>query len=163
MLFRSCRSSRWPATSGDPALVNQTGSPAFQRYNAGRLAMSVLALAWAAYAAFEAGDAALTPVISVLGVALGVLLVVVVRSGDRAVSRPFLYIQLALDTLLVSALSGVGGGLHSLFTLLYFPIIGAATWLLGRTGALLAASFAAVGFIGMLVSTGELEIGRAHV
>lgn len=100
---------------------------------------------------------ALAPVFRVVGIALAVLLIVVFIVRGRAVSRPFQLVQLSLDVLLVSVLSEMTGGLHSLFTLLYFPTIGAGAYLLRREGALWTATFATAGFLLMLLVHDELR------
>ncbi|MFN7142840.1 MAG: hypothetical protein ACK4YP_03625, partial [Myxococcota bacterium] len=122
----------------------------FLRYNAYRLGVALGALAWAVWRALGGGGDAPEPVFRVVGLALALLLVVVFGVRGRAVSRPFQLFQLALDVALVSVLSEMTGGLHSLFTLLYFPTIGAGAYLLRREGALWAATFATAGFFVML-------------
>lgn len=133
----------------------------FLRYNAYRLGVALGALAWAVWRALGGGDAAAPePVLRVVALALGLLLVVVFGVRGRAVSRPFQLFQLALDVALVSVLSEMTGGLHSLFTLLYFPTIGAGAYLMRREGALWAATFATVGFFLMLAVGSDFQPPR---
>ncbi len=123
----------------------------FQRYNVYRLLVALATLAWASWIAIGGDASRPLPFFRVVGLALGVLLFVLYTARSRPLSRRFLLVQLALDVLLVSTLSEMSGGLHSFFTLLYFPTIGAGAYLLRRTGALWAAAFASVGFVTMLV------------
>ncbi|MDP2312481.1 MAG: ATP-binding protein [Pseudomonadota bacterium] len=125
----------------------------FQRYNFYRLFVALATLVWAIWLVFDGtvGVRAI-PVFRVVGVALGVLLVVSFGSRNRTVSTAFLLFQLALDVLVVSTLSDMSGGLYSLFTLLYFPTIGAGAYLLRRPGALWAAVFTTIGFVLMIVA-----------
>ncbi len=121
----------------------------FLRYNAYRLGVAIGALIWG-IAGVVNGAVDPLPIFRVVAVALLLLLVVVFGVRGRAVSKPFQLFQLALDVVLVSVLSQMTGGLHSLFTLLYFPTIGAGAYLLHREGALWSATFATGGFLAML-------------
>lgn len=128
----------------------------FLRYNAYRLGVALAALGWGVWNALQ-GELAPLLVVRAIGLALVFLIVVVFGVRGRDVSRPFQIFQLALDVVLVSVLSAMTGGLHSLFTLLYFPTIGAGAYLLRREGAVWAATFAAVGFGFMLWIGDELQ------
>ncbi|MDP2307654.1 MAG: ATP-binding protein [Pseudomonadota bacterium] len=129
----------------------------FQRYNVYRLGVSLATLGWASWLVVEGDAVRPLPLFRVVAVALGLLLVSLFAMRGRVVSSRFLLLQLALDVVVVSILSEMSGGLHSFFTLLYFPTIGAGAYLLRRPGALWAASFATVGFLAMLFVHHELR------
>lgn len=127
----------------------------FLRYNAWRLGVAVASLGWAMTRA-AGGEFSLLPLFRVVALALLFLLIVVTAMRGRQASRGFVLFQIGLDVVLVLMLSEMTGGLHSLFTLLYFPAIWAGAYLLGRAGALWAATFAALGFLGMVAVSLDL-------
>jgi two-component system sensor histidine kinase PilS (NtrC family) len=132
-------------------------SASFQRYNVYRLVVALATLGWAIWLVIDGEAARPLPLFRVVAIVLGVLLVLLFTTRDRVVSRGFLLVQLALDVVVVSILSEMSGGLHSFFTLLYFPTIGAGAYLLRRPGAMWAAGFATVGFLVMLVAHEEMR------
>ncbi len=88
------------------------------------------------------------------GVALFVLLVTTVWAARRPVWAVFVYVQLVLDVLLASVLSALTGGADSLVSLLYFPAIAGAAYVLGIRGASVVAGLCTVGFFLVLVYSG---------
>ncbi len=125
-------------------------SRSFERYNALRLTVAFGALLWATFSALA--ETEVVAIARVIGFGLLLLVLVLVGVRGRVVSRPFELFQLALDALLVSVLAEMTGALHSFFTLLYFPVIGAGAYLQRQRGALWAATFVTVSFAGMLMA-----------
>jgi two-component system sensor histidine kinase PilS (NtrC family) len=138
-------------------------STSFARYSVYRLFVALATLSWALYLLLGGELTRPAPFFRVVWVSLGVLVVVLVAVRNRQVSRGFLLTQLALDALLVSILSDMTGGLHSFFTLLYFPTIGAGAYVLRRGGALWTATFATVGFLGVLALQQDLIASREEL
>ncbi len=117
-----------------------------------RMAFAAFLLAAAAAVEFGwggGGSGRLAPLYCLTG-AVFLLCVLYLTLGGRLAARPLAYAQVLADVVLVSALVYLTGGMESIFSFLYFPVIIAASALLYRPGGMLAASASAILF-GLLV------------
>ncbi len=129
----------------------------FQRYHVGRILVSLAVLVWVTGLVRAGGTEStrLLPHFRVVAFTLFVALSALVW-GRKRQSTAFVLAHLALDAGAVSVLSANTGGIHSFFTLLYFPPIAAGAWILRREGALCAALFASAGLGAMLTFRHDL-------
>ena len=74
----------------------------------------------------------------------------------RSSSSRFLYAMFAADVLGASILSAWTGGPSSLLVFLYFPVIAAGAYLLGRRGANVVAALSAVGLVSVALLSASL-------
>ena len=123
-----------------------------QLYNAGRLVISVglLGLTVTAGARGQWADAiASMPVYPLIATQLALLIACIIWSNFRKLSTPALYALFALDVAGASLLSAWTGGTSSLLVFLYFPVIAAGAYLLGRRGALVVSLLCLIGQVGV--------------
>jgi two-component system sensor histidine kinase PilS (NtrC family) len=126
-------------------------SATVQRYNLLRIVIALAVFGWILGLVWAGGaeTLALVPFFRVETLALVLMLLALMRTRRGPVGTVFLLAQLAVDVAVVSMLAEMTGGIHAFFTLLYFPVIASGAFLLRQRGALWAAAFASVGFIGM--------------
>ncbi len=123
-----------------------------QLYNAGRVVISLglLGLTVTAGARGEWTDAiARMPIYPLIATQLLLLIACIVWSKFRKLSTIALYTLFAWDVGVASLLSAWTGGTSSLLIFLYFPVIAAGAYLLGRRGALVVALFCFIGQVGV--------------
>jgi len=101
----------------------------------------------------------------------GVYIVIIPRLNNL---RAFAYIQLVWDVMLITGMVLLTGGIDSIFTFLYIPLIIAASIILYRSGGFIIASFSSIlygvvvdliyfGFITPYGSTARLEYSDSYI
>lgn len=121
-----------------------------QRYSLYRFLVGLLVLSWALLEIRYAKPS--SSLFYLAAFTLAGLVASLLWSQRRAISVRFVHLQLAFDIIVVTLLTGmtIFGTTAGIF---YFPIIGSAAFLVGRTAALMSAGFCAVGFAGVSILT----------
>ncbi len=130
-----------------------------QRYNVGRFVVALGVLAVTSVATLDESPFLRADEL-LFAVLAGQLLLLIASTLYTRLRKPgvgFLSVMFFMDVVGASMLSAFTGGAGSLLVFLYFPVIAAGAYLLGRRGAIAVSVLAASGLLVMAVFAGDAD------